>query len=349
MRRPSTRGVGVLFLLGIALALSGAGLVHAQIGSGVFGSQISIKLSPAHPSPGESVRLRAESTGLDLSLSSIVWKAGGKIIAQGAGVTEATVLAGPLGSATDIEVGVTGQNQAASAFASILPTEIDLLAESDSYTPPFYLGRALPTAGTNLSAQALARFKRTSGALVPDSDIVYTWRRNTEVLGQLSGRGKSSATIPVLHLFEINTISVEARSSDGVLSGEASISIPSISPVLTLYEDYPLVGIMYRNALSATTFIPEPEMTFAATPYFAQAASVNDKDLSYAWSVNDGSVPTSPTSPSELTINAENSNGQALIGLQVTHATNFYMNAKRSWNITLSAKGVSADPFHATQ
>jgi hypothetical protein len=112
--------------------------------------------------------------------------------------------------------------------------------------------------------------------------------------------------------------------------------INPVEPVLTLYQNHPLYGILYHQALAPATFVPETEMTFVAVPYFAGVVNENDRALVFDWRVNGKAIAQSQTNPSTLTINAANSSGVALIELVLTHATNFYMDAKGLWNITFS-------------
>ena len=79
----------------------------------------------------------------------------GKKIAQGRGANSASATAGALGTETRIGVTVVAPDGAsASTEASIIPTELDLVADSDSYTPPFYGGWPRPSAGTTLHLQS---------------------------------------------------------------------------------------------------------------------------------------------------------------------------------------------------
>jgi hypothetical protein len=321
--------------------------VYAQFDAGVFGANVSIALSPQYPTPQSSVHLTVNGSGIDLSGSSITWRANGKVIAQGAGKTSADITAGALGSEIDVEADVTASGGPSySAQATVAPTQLDLLVGSDSYTPAFYLGRALPSAGTDLIVQALAHFQRSNGALISDSDITYTWKQDGQVLGSISGRGKSSVVIPIQHLYGGNQITVDAASSDGSRAGETTVTVPLSAPILAVYEDHPLYGVLYNDALLSSTHVPEAEMAFAAVPYFAQARAANDPNLSYAWSVNGTRISSSAGTPQEITINAANSSGQALLSLEVTHATNYYLDATGQWNISFSTGPATQDPFH---
>ncbi len=339
----------VLFVVSI---LGAASVAYAQ--SAFFGaaSGITITTTPEHPGANAHVHLAAASPAINLDRSDITWYADNAAIAQGAGVKEADIITGPLGSETRVlVVAQSADGTSVSGEAFIRPTEVDLLWESDSYVPPLYRGRALPSAGGALRVEAVARFETPDGAAVPDSDIIYTWRRNGSVQQSESGRGKSSAILPAPALFGTDTISVDAVSADGALSGSASASVPSTEPLLMLYEDHPLYGLMMHQALLAQTSISDSEMAFAAVPYFAPVQSPNDPRLNYAWQVNGTNVPPDGTQPNEITINADKSNGLAQVALALTRAADWSMNAKGVWSISFSAAGIApgADPFRTTQ
>ncbi len=335
----------VLVLLALCVVSGGETLAHAQLVLPGSERSLSITFLPTTPNPGDSVKLTVQSSVIDIQGGTVLWEANGKKIAQGKGMDSTSLNVGPLGSETDIDVTVvTADGETVSTQATIIPTELDLLVDSDSYTPPFFRGRPLPSAGTNLRLQALPRFKR-AGATVPASELTYTWRRNGEVLGSISGRGKTTAIIPILHLYGVDAISVEARSDDGLLSHVSSLSQKAGAPLLMLYENHPLYGVLFHRALTASTFIPETETTFIAVPYFAQILNPHDPELSFEWHVNTALIPTNRTNPDELTINAENSSGVALVELHVTHTKNYFLDAKGAWNITFSPRESVANPF----
>jgi hypothetical protein len=331
-------------LLLIALALLAAYPAYAQLGLPGVERALAIKLAPLHPGPGEVVRLTIHSSLLDLAEKEVVWRVNGKTVLVGED-DYIDVTMGTLGTQTDVEVSVVATDgTGASAEATIIPTELDLLVDSDSYIPPFFRGRPYASVGTSLYLQAIPHFKRPDGEIVPNSEILYTWRQNGEVIGTISGRGKSTARIPVQHLYGTEKISVEARTSDGLLSNESSFSFTPIEPVLTLYQNHPLYGTLYYQALSPSAFVSETEATFTAVPYFAQAASGNDPLLRYDWRVNGRLLPQGGARSSEITINANNSSGLAQLELELTHATNFHMDSRSLWNITFSSSA-TIGPF----
>lgn len=320
---------GVLFF--------GASSADAQF----FGGReapIFLSLSPEHPLPGETVRITADSSFIDLSQSDIEWFADDKSIAQGPGQNNVDIAAGPLGSKTRVSVVARALNgTSASGEAFIRPAKVDLLWESDSYIPPFYRGRALPSAGTFIRANAIVYFEPEGAMQTPEQDIVYTWKRNGSAVPSASGRGKSSAIFPSPTLFGTDTIRVIAATVDGRYEGEARVVISSIEPVLALYKDHPLFGIMYNQALEKSAFVPDAEMTFVAVPYFAEAEWGNDPRLIYSWSVNGAGIPTDESRRSALTVNAEKSSGIAQIALSLTHAVNLFMQSSGRWEVSFGA------------
>jgi len=336
-------GTSTFFLTFLLLAVS----THAQID---FGVDFSISLTPAHPSPGEIVRLEVSSALLDLQIGEIIWYANEKEIARGPGKTTIELTAPALGAQTRVRALYIEEGfERAKADSTIRPVEIDLLWESDSYTPPWYKGRALPSAGTNVRLEAIPRFVRTDGTRVNSADIIFTWKRNGYAIPGTSGRSRSKVLIESPALFATDDISVEARSADGVFAGEASVRIPSSEPVLSLYENHPLFGVLHHNALSAANQLEEEEISFTAIPYFADATSPRDQALVYEWRVSTNVIPNDPAQPNEITINAEGSSGNAQIDLSLSHATNFFMQVAEMWNVILGAGEGLQNPFGATQ
>ncbi len=337
-------GLFVLALFSLTVPASAS----AQIGLHGVEQALSISVSPAHPAPGQIVSLRAQSSYVDLAKSTLRWQADGKVIASGEGEIEAEITAKGLGGQTDIFLeATTPEGLTVQSNASIIPTQVELFLSSDSYVPPFYRGRSLPASGTNLRAEAKAHLFQGSGAEIPAANIIYTWKRDGQAIPAASGKGKSSAVIPIG--FGISRVTVEAQSADGTLSGEATQTVPLRDATVLLYKNHPLYGIMYNAAMPATAFVSDAEMTFTAVPYFAPVQNARDRALEYAWSVGGSPVPKDTKDPNEITINAKDSTGVALIDLTISHQSNYFFDAKGTWNVTFSAAASSGDTFHLSQ
>src|SRR4051812_16079612 len=86
-------------------------------------NSLRIALDPADPQPGDVVHLSVQSSFIDTSAGDIAWSINGKLQTHGVGQDSTTVIAGPLGSETDVTVSVTDGSLSASARAAIIPTQ----------------------------------------------------------------------------------------------------------------------------------------------------------------------------------------------------------------------------------
>lgn len=328
--------------LGFVLMLALPFVVHAQYTLPGFSGAVRIALTPSQPTPNSTVTASLESGLIDTDTATIAWYVDGRRLPT----TDARipVTLGNLGTRTSVSATVTtAEGSIVSADTTIIPTTIDLLYESDSYTPPFYNGRALPSAGSHLIVQAFAHFVDGATEVKP-ADIVYSWKRNGQVLLAASGRGKSTLVTDAPYLYGTDTITLSAASVDGAFTGERTIRIPSVEPVIRLYQDHPLFGLRLDQALATSTDIVEREMTFAAIPFFATIASPADPTLSYDWRVNGSRVDTGTNVPYELTLGAEQGGG-ARLSLALSQSTNIFFGSDTSWTIRFGASAPADDIF----
>lgn len=323
----------------------------AQAGAQIFdipGAQtaVTIAMSPEFPAPKSSARLTLKSPLYDLERALISWRVGGEAHSEGEGLTSITVTTGEAGESLDVSATMLTEDGEAIAFTSITPAGLDLLWEGEGLTPPFYRGRTLPSVGSQTTLVAYPTFIR-DGNRIAEKDLVYTWRRDGTVLGSLSGRGKSTALIESPMLFGAEIVSVEARTPDNAIRALASVRLTSAETPLRLYQNHPLFGPLYHTALGKTAFVPETEMTFLAIPYFAPARTENDPVLVYEWRVNRENVTADKAKPAQITINAEGSDGIALIELALSHVSNFFFGTDGAWQVTFSSRGDASEtnPF----
>ncbi len=325
---------------------------HAQLVFPGTTPDLALEAVPENPRPNSNITLRIRSVLLDLTQSEITWYVNGTVTSTGIGITETSVATGALGTETRVRVEAIGEAGSAFAVGVFRPTDIDLLWEADSYVPPFYRGRALPSAGSTVRLFAVPRFTRVgSTSFLPSSELMYTWKRNDQTIPKASGFGKDTVQIETSIISSGDVISVEIATADGILEGSASVRLPSVEPSLVLYENHPVFGVLYHRGLQSPASVTESETTFIAVPYFAPTRNPDNGSLIYKWRVGNSSIPSSFTKPSAITINAEGTNGVALIQLAVTHASNFLLNIQNAWAVTLAGTDTSTtvspftDPF----
>ncbi len=323
------------FLFSLVLTACMCTLVSAQSLS--LEKPITLQISPENPEPHEMVHLTIQSYAIDLNRSDITWRANDTVIAQGAGIKEATFTTGDAGEETTIVVtAIDPDEEVGRVVASVIPTEVDLLWDSDSYVPPFFKGRTPAGTGANVHLYAAARFPTLKGVFVSDSDIIYTWSQNGTILGSKSGRGRSSITIPGPALFGADSVKVDAETVDKTMRGSATAQIPAADTHLVLYENHPLFGILFHRAIIGDVNTKEKEQKVTVVPYFAHITSPSDPSLSYDWHVNDTRIAPDPHNPETLTIAANNYNGPASIALTLSSASDILMHATGLWSLIFS-------------
>ena len=332
----------VIFLAALPTTIQAQSILEA------FTADLTLEATPQYPAPGENVRFSVQSLLFDLTTSDISWYANEGLVAEGVGTSGVTLTAGPLGSETTIRVEVRKEGASAATFGAIRPTALDLLWEADSYVPPFYTGRALPSAGSGVRFFVAPHFQIPgTNSLISPNELVYTWRKNGKIISSISGKGRHTVLIEGPVLFGSDTVSVEVKTADHTLQGGTSVRIASVEPSIVLYEEHPVFGVLYHRAITEGDTLPETEVTFTATPYYAPVRNRDTRNLLFEWRVNRVSVVNNPTRPHALTLNATGSSGNAFIELVLTHATNFFLRASKAWNITISNSihTPQGDPF----
>lgn len=309
---------------------------------------ISFALTPENPRPGDSVNVKIESFSVDLDLSSIDWFINGERVAKGDGLDSIFTTVGELGSETVVSV-VIRPDQITEILEQIVirPVFVSIFWEANTYTPPFYRGRALPSSSSEIFAETDAVFVRPDGNAIPNSDLVFTWKKNGAILEESSGRGKSFATFKGPLLFGEDIVSVDVVSTDNQFSGSALVRIPSIEPHLSLYKDDPLLGKMYHQAFGERSDVPGSDITLAAIPFYTSIKSPADSRMIYAWEVNNRGIETDPSDPFRIILRlAGGLVGTANVSLNISYLDDFLQSADKTWSLTISDESAEqGDPF----
>jgi hypothetical protein len=295
---------------------------------------IVLNVSPKYPKPGQLVIVSAESFSIDLDRAeSIVWYVNGKVIARGIDIKEVQFEAGKLGSSSVVEVAVRTSNGGTfSQDIIIRPTEVDLIWEAETYTPPFYKGKALPSSNADVRVVAMPHFVADSGVKLLRSDLVFTWKVDGKILGNVSGRGKDSITIEGPQIFRAKIVEVEISSIGNSLQGKGIIGISSVEPKIVFYENNPILGMKYENAVRESILLSQDEMTITAHPYFFSSKRRIGSGLEYSWNVDGSSVNSLPDDDSSITFRqVGDGEGEADISLSIHSMNKILQSARESF------------------
>lgn len=313
-----------------------------------LGKVISFRVNPENPRPGQVVTIDIESFSVDLDRAdSITWVLNGKVIKRGAGIKQVQFEVGKLGSRSIVDVTVRGTNFGTiTESVTIIPTEVDLIWEAKTYTPPFYKGKALPSSNAEITIVAIPQFVTTSGNKLDSKDLVFTWKRDGKVIAGQSGRGRDSIKIEGPKLFTSTLIQVDVSSLKNSLQGRGFEVISSINPKIVFYENDPILGMRYENAISGKFNLLKEEINITAHPYFFSGSKRVIPDFDYSWKMNGSEVSASPEDESSVVLRqVGEGEGEASVSLDIQNLNRILQFARASFSVLFG--GVSKDaPFN---
>lgn len=301
MRRLLAPTLSLAFLLSLTL------VAHAQLGAST--EDLEIDLSPAYPAPYSTVVVAVRSNSIDLASSVVTVTANGTVVEKGSGQVQVPVQLGAAGSKMTVVVNASLDGRVYSKTLVIHPASVALVTEPQTSTHPFYAGKPLVSANSTVRLVALPYFVDTSGATIPASSLVYTWKFGDKVLESSSGIGKSvlSASAPVQYRDADITLTV--TTPDQSLVAQAETTVSPVSPYARIYRDDPLMGPDFDTALPDRVAMSDTEDTFRAAAYYLKSAPV------FSWTVN--SVPSAYEA--SVTVRSNGSGqGTAVLGVNAT-------------------------------
>jgi len=263
--------------------------------------QLDISISPETPKPNDNVTIMIETYGLDLNSTNIQWIINGKEKLRGDGQKKFIFNVGASGeSRLTLNIFPKNQPQITRSFV-FNPSNVDLLWQAETYTPPFYKGKALFSPESSVTMVAIPNFVNGSSR-VSDSSVVYKWSIDREIMGDNSGYGKNyfKYTADIIPLDK--EIGVEAYpSGQETRKGVGSSVLSEKNSFALFYEDNPTSGIMFNYSLmNQINLGNRNESKISVFPY---NFSINNKSsgLEYTWYVNSEKIGI-PSNTNTVTI-----------------------------------------------
>ena len=313
-----------IFFLFIFFSLLLATPTFAQFSDATLGSDISISAIPENPEPLESVILEIKSYSIDLNQANIAWRYNGKIVSSGIGRVRISVIAPDANNAGLVTATVTGTGFATSSTSIDLRTaKIDLLWEAaDSYTPPFYKGKAMFT--TN----GLIRITAVQSHSSP-KNLSFEWSRNDSVVQDASGYNKNSMIFRNETLKKQERVSVVAQS--GLFNGRNSVTLVPTKPQIVLYQK--TEGFIdYANGHLSSLSTKSPGVTLRFEPYFFSTPQNIDTNLTFDIKNNENQLYGNQTQ-NEISLSRPDNGGQSNIEVSVNTVVYSLQNAIKQFNI----------------
>ena len=238
--------------------------------------------TPKTPGANESVLVLMNSFAVNLSTANITWYVNKEPIKNGMAEKSITVRTGDFGEQPIIDVIIlTAEGQTLNKQLVIAPAEVDILWEAQTYTPPFYKGKALPSYKSMVRVTAIPRFNTLTSN---PAEYYYKWTYD-RIKGAGEAIGRNSIVIPVGYAGSSVPVDVETSLPGTEWKGAKYVAIPVSDPKVTLYEQAPLLGTLFHHALKQSTETTGTEFTVRAVPYFFSLDGLLNGELSYKWNV----------------------------------------------------------------
>ncbi len=294
----------------------------------------SVDISPRFPGPFQEVTASAVSNVFNMNGSLVTWAVNGKTQLRGVGEKKFTFITGEVGLPISISVEVSTEDFGLlTKVIEIRPSDVDILWEADTYTPPFYKGKALPTSQSYIKAVGLPNFIAKSGK-VPAKDLVYSWKKAYVSDPNNSGIGKNIYFYRGTYTFNSNVIETSVSTPDGTLSLKKQTVIPIYEPKIIFYERKPLEGIRYENALGGTFSIKESEVTLRAEPYFFSFLNADNNGAVFSWRLDGKKLEINPDKKAEFTLRKPaGGSGHADISLEIKNSGYDLQTTKKNINL----------------
>lgn len=286
--------------------------------------QITITQIPKIPQPGEQVNIRITGYTTDLNKAIISWTLNNKLISSSRGATSFTFTAPSSGDSSTLVITIQKEKGGTISKTIVVnPADVDLMYEAQTYTHPFFKGKKEFTSESVIKYIALPNFVTSNGSKIADSNLVYTWKVNNSVQQSASGYGRNTFLVQGSLIERSSIITVDVSAVNSTLKASQSISIRSTTPDVVLYENNPLLGIVYEKAIKGTFLLNRPQVDFEAVPYFFSSEYINSSDIAYKWSINGiGITSKSPNENYLVLRNEKNEDGLANIAVSTEHITN---------------------------
>ncbi len=283
--------------------------------------QISFINSTSVPKPGQLITTKIENYSYDLNRLQISWYINDVLVKREIGATQHQFTVGELGKTTKVRVVILKPDgQTIEKTYSYRPAEVDLIYEAETFTPPFYEGKAYFSRQSSLKVVAMPQVLDKGGKYVDSKNLSYKWYLDGSVVQNQSGYGKNTFNYTGALLSKGARIGVEISTIEDGAVANNSIFINPTEPKILIYEKSPDLGTLYNKIVGDSFSINKTEIEFEAVPYFFKKDSILNKATVYSWKLN-GQKINAPNQNSLVFRNENNQDGTASISIDVSNET----------------------------
>lgn len=314
------------------------GVANAQL-ENLFGTvpetEVNIEISPQNPGPEKIVYVSTTSYETDLNVAKFTWKINGKIQKFGVGEKTFSFTTGDINTTTVLEIVIEIRNgEIIKKTFRIKPVSIDLIWESEGFTPPFYKGKSLFSHQNKITIIAQPHIISSGGLEIGAKNLTYIWKKNGSVMEDVSGFGKNTYSFNSSLISRPLKIEVSVSTLDETRKGYSSIFLNPIEPSILFYKKDPINGIQFQKSLQNNVeLLDSKEITIIGIPLFFGTKTLNDSDLFFNWSINGSSIKETQNQPVQIFRPLEGTSGTAKIDLSIENNKLILQSASNNFNL----------------
>lgn len=296
---------------------------------------VNITTLPKTPGENQDVTINLEAYAVNLNSADIVWYVDKVPRKEGIAEKSLTVHTGNFGEKTTVDIIImTADGVKINKQIVIAPAEIDLLWEAQTYTPPFYKGKALPSYKSLIRVSAIPRYNSLTSN---PGEFYYKWTYNrTQAVGE--ALGKNSVVIPGGWPDSQVPIAVETNLPGVDWKGYQNTGIPTSDAKVVFYEQAPLLGIQFGHALPSSISTTGNVFTIRAVPYFFSTDNYLNSELLYTWKSGNSNIAPG-IDPMNLTVTKAGKDYESYnISLRVQNPKRILQEGRAGATISLPAE-----------
>ncbi len=323
-----------LIFSSLCLALAFAmGLAFPGSAFAATASSILVDISPPNPAPLEEVTITLSSYAYSLDSVLISWSVDGKKGLSGIGEKSFILQAPAAGKETSVSAAIALPDGSIERRIVIRPSVMVLLWQAnDSYVPPFYKGKALPTLESEIKIVAMPEV-RASGGMVSSRNMTYDWKKDYSNDQAASGYGKNFYLYTSDYLEDTNTVSVVAATTDQRYQSEGSISVEASEPEILFYKNDSRLGTIWEKALPDLYSITGATV-FEAAPYFLSPKELQHPLLLWKWYINGSAVNNQNIQKNLMPVQPESgASGTAKLRVEIENKYKIFQTVNKEINI----------------
>lgn len=149
--------------------------------------------------------------------------------------------------------------------------DFDILWESNTYTPPFYKGLALPSEGSTINLVATASGFTENSKPVPSNSLYYRWEQDGKLLANASGIGKNSISLTANSTDGSENLRVTVSNGDpgqNVLKITKHLVIDTVDPKIVVYPVTNKKEVIWNQSIKSPFSLGLNSTSIIAEPYY---------------------------------------------------------------------------------